>query len=589
MAPLLLLLLLAPPLPAQAPVKARTVLYLNSYHSGYAWSDGLLHAFRESLTTEAEIYVEYMDTKRFFNSRHIDSFRDYLRVKYASSSIDLLVAADDAAYQLLVENRRSWFADTPTLFVGVSEHDPSDTAGESPITGVIQYPPIADGVELMTRLHPEAPAYIAITDNSFNGQANEDRIVSFVEERGLGDRFVFPNAMNSATLTSIEKLLNEAPRGSAIFLSDYHVQPDRTFVSAEEIFDVLDTRADLPVYVYSGIYLGKGAVGGKIVTPRGEASILGQMAERVFAGTSPAEMPVHDESTAEYIFDARELAQHTIARSRLPESATVTNTLFDRVTRSRATLITALALIVVLLLLLTATVIVARISRRNTESLSYERNLFHTLMDQVPDPIYFKDLSRRLVRVNNAYARLLSVSEPNDLIGKSDEELYPETVAERERTTDEAVMRTGGSVEDRLEEYPEAGGGRRWMLTTKMPWRSLEGALIGVVAVAREVTGEIEAQRQLESALHDKETLLREVHHRTKNNLQLVVSILNLQKRLFESKEVLQALDEAQLRVHSMAMLHDHLHKSPDVGQIQLGEYLRSVLSNARGLARPDL
>lgn len=574
---------------AQAPEDVKTVLYLNSYHQGYQWGDGLLQAFRERVKGDVEIYVEYMDTKRFFDSAHLDSFLGYLRSKYHAETIDLIVAADDAAYQFAVEREPPLFPQVPRVFVGVSEYDPLDNLHQLSVTGVVQHPPVQEGAALMTRLHPEAPVYVAITDNSFNGRANEDRLEAFAREAGLADRFVFANAMNAATLESIERLLTTVPEGSAIFLSDFHVEPDNTFVDTEEIFSVLRTRPDLPVYIHSGIYLGEGAVGGKIVTPRGEASIMAEMVDRTFRGTPAGEIPIHDEGTAEYIFDARELRRHAIPRSRLPGSSTITNTLLDRLTGSRATLITFLAVIAVLLFLLLAVLAVVRMQRRNAKYLDYERNLFHTFMDQVPDLIYFKDLERRLVRVNGAYVRFVGENSPEELVGKRDEELFPQQLAEQQASEELEILRTGTSAEERLEEHPADNGSVRWVVSRKMPWRDRDGRIRGVVGVSREVTGEIEAQRKLEAALEDRETLLREVHHRTKNNLQLVVSMLNLQKRQFDAPQVLAALDDAQLRVHSMAMLHDHLHKSPEIGEIQLGEYLRSILSHALGLARPGL
>lgn len=122
-----------------------------------------------------------------------------------------------------------------------------------------------------------------------------------------------------------------------------------------------------------------------------------------------------------------------------------------------------------------------------------------------------------------------------------------------------------------------------------MPWEETDGSVVGIVGISREVTAEIEAKERLQGALEDREMLHREVHHRTKNNLQLVVSMLNLQKHILATDSAREALDQARSRVHSMAMLHEHLHRSPDVGQLKLGEYLEAVVAHATGLARAGL
>jgi two-component sensor histidine kinase len=65
--------------------------------------------------------------------------------------------------------------------------------------------------------------------------------------------------------------------------------------------------------------------------------------------------------------------------------------------------------------------------------------------------------------------------------------------------------------------------------------------------------------------------------------------MLNLQQHVLVAESAREALDQAKSRVHSMAMLHEHLHKSPDVGQLKLGDYLEAVVAHATGLARSGL
>ncbi len=83
--------------------------------------------------------------------------------------------------------------------------------------------------------------------------------------------------------------------------------------------------------------------------------------------------------------------------------------------------------------------------------------------------------------------------------------------------------------------------------------------------------------RALNSALSEKETLLREIHHRVKNNLQIIASLLNLQTDRTDDPEAIQVLSEAADRVQSMALVHTMLYGSRDLTSIDAGEYLRTL------------
>ena len=93
-------------------------------------------------------------------------------------------------------------------------------------------------------------------------------------------------------------------------------------------------------------------------------------------------------------------------------------------------------------------------------------------------------------------------------------------------------------------------------------------------------------QARLAAALREKELLVREVHHRVKNNLQVMASLLNLQSHTTAAPAALAALDEVRGRLASIGMLYEKLHLVPDLGEIALGDYLRDVAQ--RGIEQLD-
>ena len=95
--------------------------------------------------------------------------------------------------------------------------------------------------------------------------------------------------------------------------------------------------------------------------------------------------------------------------------------------------------------------------------------------------------------------------------------------------------------------------------------------------VKTELAARKKAQEQVMASLHEKEVMLKEIHHRVKNNLQVISSLLFLQARLVEDPAVLHVLQESRSRVQTMAMIHEKLYQSADLTQIDFAEYLRAL------------
>jgi len=99
-------------------------------------------------------------------------------------------------------------------------------------------------------------------------------------------------------------------------------------------------------------------------------------------------------------------------------------------------------------------------------------------------------------------------------------------------------------------------------------------------SIIRDLTERQKADEQIKKSLQEKEVLIREVHHRVKNNMQIISSLLNLQTRYVDDKETVNLLKESQNRVKSMAMIHEKLYQSHDLNHINIFDYINSLVKD---------
>jgi hypothetical protein len=116
-----------------------------------------------------------------------------------------------------------------------------------------------------------------------------------------------------------------------------------------------------------------------------------------------------------------------------------------------------------------------------------------------------------------------------------------------------------------------------------------KGNVSGVEGVFRDISDHKRADRVLQGSLREKEILLKEIHHRVKNNLQTISSLLYLQSLSTENAEQLSAIQDARARVTSMGLIHQKLYQSADIATIPFMDYIRSLidfLSESYGIDR---
>jgi two-component sensor histidine kinase len=128
--------------------------------------------------------------------------------------------------------------------------------------------------------------------------------------------------------------------------------------------------------------------------------------------------------------------------------------------------------------------------------------------------------------------------------------------------------------------YIRPDGTYLWVNKSVSTVRDPDGQPKYAVAVIRDITQRKQAEEHVEAAMREKEVLLKEIHHRVKNNLQVISSLFHLQSRYAKDRRALELFKESQNRVRSIALIHEQLYRSKELSRIDLTEYIRSLTVN---------
>ena len=218
------------------------------------------------------------------------------------------------------------------------------------------------------------------------------------------------------------------------------------------------------------------------------------------------------------------------------------------------------------------------ISERRTieESLIESEKKYRTLFESNPDYTLLLDIKGKIIDVNQSSINVIGLSK-DEFIGKQISDLDIILEEDLINIVKLPEMLDGQLIKPFEVRLIDKDGKLRW-INVQVTKIEKNGETSFILIIAIDITEGKQFEIKLKNSIREKEVLLQEIHHRVKNNMQIISSLLNIQTRYVDDPEAVNVLKESQNRVKSMAMIHEKLYNSKSFNKIYFVDYIESLV-----------
>ncbi len=477
----------------------KSVLYLNSYHNGYSWSDHIQEGIRQTLAESPYsivFQVEYMDSKKFHYQDTVSTLYALYRDKFRNKKFDIIIASDNVAVDFLLQFGEELFPGVPIVFCGLNDVQPESLrATGREITGVLENYDVAYNIELALRLNPQLRRMVIIGDDSVTGAAIRNQVLAQLGP--FKERLVVEEWSEYSLEQMLDWVRDQTPDTFFYFVPIYR-DIDGQFYSAEELLEKVHAASRAPLFSNWAFLLGHGIVGGKLISGVRHGEMAARMALQVLSGIRASSIPIVDQADQAYMFDNNELQRLFISRSQLPPNSIIINEPSRFYELNKQVFWTIMVSMVILSVTLVLLVMNILEKRRVEGKIKDQLSFLRSLMDTIPIPIYSKDADGRVRECNVAFERFFGVDR-EALLGRYEWQAGPEGVAMLRDASDTGLMHEPGvaSYETTL---PGPEGSPHSIIMHKATYRNSKGAVAGLVGVVFDYTDRKKAEDRLRAA-----------------------------------------------------------------------------------------
>jgi GAF domain-containing protein len=305
----------------------KNILVLNAYNQGLSWSDNVVRGITSVLNPETEaveLYLEYMDTKRLVpDAAYYERLYELYKQKYDAVKFDVIIVADNDAFNFMLEYHNRLFPDVPVVFCGVNLFEDAMLEGKrQQFTGVVENVDIRATLDVALAQRPQTREILVVNDGTTTGLVYSRLFREVAQDYQDRVNFVY---YENTDVRALEVALRNLTEDNLVLLILFNRDRSQRFYTYEQAIDLIYANTKAPIYGLWDFYLGRGMVGGKLTNAFSQGEAAAFKAQRILEGSAAGDIPIQWESPNRYMFDYRELQKFGIDTATLPVNSEVIN------------------------------------------------------------------------------------------------------------------------------------------------------------------------------------------------------------------------------------------------------------------------
>jgi len=387
------------------------ILILHSYHPSYKWTNDINHGINTVFkdVTKVDLFVEYMDTKKYFDQKYIDALTEVYKKKYKNIKFDVILSSDDNAFNFLKEHSVELFQNTPVVFCGTNNLQKESLIGFDNFTGVNEKPDLEKNYELILKLHPNVQNIYTITDTTTTGKIVKKEIQSVIKKYEKKNINFY--TIDNLTLNKLVNKVQNLPKNSVVLFTLYFRTKDDVFLSYYKAIEYIEESSSTPIYGLWDFTLGHGIIGGYLTSGYFQGEKAALIAKEILEGTDVKSIPMLQKSPNKYMFDYLKVKKYNIDENNIPYDTIFINKK-DALFQIYFKEILAVGFLFVVMVIFIFTLLI-NIKKRKIAEKKITKQLFfqQNLIDNVTTPIYYKNTNKDYIGCNKAFLELLEVEK----------------------------------------------------------------------------------------------------------------------------------------------------------------------------------
>ncbi|MBN1922683.1 MAG: GAF domain-containing protein [Anaerolineae bacterium] len=315
----------------------KNILVLNAYNQGLSWSDNIVRGITSVLNPAAsegaappsgaaavELYLEYMDTKRLVpDAAYYERLYELYKQKYHGVKFDVIIVADNDAFNFMLEYHDRLFPDVPVVFCGVNLFEDVMLEGKrTQFTGVVESVDVRATLDVALAQRPQTREILVVNDGTTTGLVYSRLFREVAQDYEDRVNFVY---YENTDVRALEVALRNLTEDNLVLLILFNRDRSQRFYTYEQAIDLIYANTKAPIYGLWDFYLGRGMVGGKLTNAFSQGEAAAFKAQRILEGSAAGDIPIQWESPNRYMFDYDQLQKFNIDTATLPVNSEIIN------------------------------------------------------------------------------------------------------------------------------------------------------------------------------------------------------------------------------------------------------------------------